>query len=111
MHSAFYLSYTLLQLLVFIINFHRLRYKGWDLSYIIGVDSILAQHLTQLFLSLVRGERPQLFILALLSELYESRRWPSLHTITHKFFFSRVKKVTAINLLIANNFFVVLVKS
>src|SRR5213082_4226324 len=100
MHSAFYLSYTLLQLLVFIINFHRLRYKGRDLSYIIGVDSILAQHLTQLFLSLVRGERPQLFIFTLLSDVYESSCRSQFHSMTLKFFFGYLEEGTTINLLL-----------
>src|SRR5436305_6319804 len=78
-HPTFYFCYTLLQLLVFIVNFHRLWLKGRNFCYFIAIDPILAQHLTQLFLSLVRGERPQLFLLTVLSELCKSRRWSTLH--------------------------------
>src|ERR1043165_8215960 len=71
-HPTFYFCYTMLQLLVFIVNFHRLWLKGRNFCYFIAIDSVLAQHLTQLFLSLVRGERPQLSIFTLPGELHES---------------------------------------
>ena len=64
-------------------------YELWNASYISANNPIFLQHLTQLFLSLVRGERPQLFIFTLLSELHESHSRSTWHP--HFSSFSSVK--------------------
>src|ERR1051325_8037174 len=82
-------------------------YELWNAGYISANNPIFLEHLTQLFLSLVRGERPQLFIFTLLSELHESHNRSTRHPPFLKLSFGYVKEVLARNLLLANNIFIV----
>ena len=73
-------------------------------AYTVATNTIFRQHLLQ---TLVRGEDPQLFLLAFLGEVRKYQRRASLYINISKILLGHFEKVQAVNLLIANNFLLI----